>query len=67
MNWKRYSIYFLRWQLGGIIIAPILWLLLEYWELGYLWATFLMQFIGSMIFYPIDMWIAKRKKDEKKV
>jgi len=63
MNWKRFLIYSLRWQLGGIIIAPILWFLLEYMEMRYIIAMVSMQLIGAVIFYPIDMWIAKRKNN----
>jgi len=40
-------------------------MLLEHWKLDYILAMFLMQLIGAVIFYPIDMWIAKRKKNEK--
>lgn len=61
MNWKRFLMYSLRWQLGGIVIAPILWVLLENWELNYILSMFLMQIAGAAIFYPIDMWIAKQK------
>jgi len=65
VNWKRFGLYALRWQLGGIIIAPILWVLLEYLKIEYVLSTILMQLIGAVIFYPIDMWIAsKKKKDE---
>ena len=62
MNWTRFLIYSLRWQLGGIIIAPILWVLLEYLEWDYIISMIIMQLIGAAIFYPIDMWIAKQKQ-----
>jgi hypothetical protein len=65
MNWKRFLIYSLRWQLGGIIIAPILWVLLEYLKLEYILAMIIMQLIGAAIFYPIDMRIAKQKENKK--
>jgi hypothetical protein len=59
---KRFGFYMLRWQFGGIIIAPILWVLLEVLKLEYITAMVLMQFIGACIFFPIDMWIAKQKE-----
>jgi len=61
MNWKRFLLYNLRWQLGGIIIAPILWLFLEYLQWDYILSMFLMQLFGAAIFYPLDMWIARQK------
>jgi hypothetical protein len=61
-NIKRFLLYALRWQVGGIIIAPILWLLLEYLKLEYILSMVTMQLIGACIFYPIDMWIAKQKE-----
>jgi len=65
VNWKRFGLYVLRWQLGGIIIAPILWLLLEFLKLEYIVAMVAMQLIGASIFYPIDMWIAKRGRSKR--
>ena len=66
MNWKRFLTYSLRWQLGGIIIAPILWVLLEYLEWDYIISMIIMQLLGAIIFYPIDMWIAKQKESLNK-
>lgn len=65
MNWKRFLLYALRWQLGGLVIAPILWVFLEYYQLNYIVAMIIMQVFGAIIFYPIDMWIAKRKEKKE--
>ena len=59
---KRFGFYMLRWQFGGIILAPILWVLLEVISMEYIKAMIVLQFIGACIFFPIDMWIAKQKE-----
>ena len=58
---KRFGFYMLRWQLGGIILAPILWFFLEKCEWPYLISMIVLQLIGACIFFPIDMWISKQK------
>ncbi|CAG7581202.1 MAG: hypothetical protein SLAVMIC_00725 [uncultured marine phage] len=60
-NRKRFTLYALRWQLGGIILAPILWTLLEYFKLPYLMSMIILQLIGACIFFPIDMWISRQR------
>lgn len=68
VNWKRYWIYNVRWQLGGLVLGPILWVLLELIEFPYIIAMIILQLVGAAIFYPIDMWIAKQKnKNDDKV
>ena len=52
----------LRWHLGGVILAPILWVILEHFKLPYLPGMLILQTIGAFIFFPIDMWIAKQKE-----
>ena len=67
-NRKRFTLYALRWQLGGIILAPILWVLIEYFKIAYIPAMIILQLIGACIFFPIDMWISRqrgKKKDNK--
>ena len=67
MNWKRYLIYHLKWQLGAIVAIPSLYLFLDVLHLNYCLAIFLFQLIGAIIFYPIDKWILSRKEQPDKI
>ena len=50
--------YVIRWQLSTPIIAMVLWLLSD---LNITLATVIANFIGALIFFPLDKIIFKKK------
>ena len=54
VNFKRYGLYLIRWQLSTPILAVVL-----YWlaGLGALAATIVANFIGGLIFFWVDRFI----------
>lgn len=52
--------YIIRWQLSTPIIAMVLWLLSD---LNITLATIIANFIGALIFFPLDKIIFKKKYD----
>jgi len=54
---KRYGIYHLRWQVSAWVMLPFMMLLEAHLPL---WGNLMLgQFIGALIFYPIDTFIFK--------
>jgi hypothetical protein len=51
INWKRYTLYLIRWQLSTPILAGVLYLL-DSWDK--LLATILANLIGGLIFFWVD-------------
>ena len=61
MNWSRIFKYHLRWQSGFIYTWPVMYLLNDVLQLP-LWLTILtFQFVGALLYYPIDNIIFKPK------
>jgi hypothetical protein len=54
----RLALYVLRWQLS----TPILYLVIAYLPYGYLTKTIIANFIGALIFFPVDEIIFKGRK-----
>lgn len=54
INWKRYGLYLVRWQLSTPILAVVLYWLA--WA-GEMWATIVANFIGGLIFFWVDTFI----------
>jgi hypothetical protein len=54
INFKRYLLYLMRWQLSTPILAFCMVLFLS---LGTTWATVIANLIGGMIFYFVDKFI----------
>ena len=63
---KKYLLYHTKWQAGAIVAIPCMYLFLDYMQLSYWLAVFLMQFIGALVFFPIDNYIFKNKKQDHK-
>jgi len=61
-DWKRYFKYHLKWQAGIVITAPLMYLFIDYCQMNYWAAVFSFQFVGAIIFWPIDNYIFNRKK-----
>lgn len=62
MNWSKIVKYHLRWQSGFIYTWPAMYLLNDVLQLP-LWLTILVfQFVGALLYYPIDNIIFKNKK-----
>lgn len=59
---KKYLIYHLRWQSGFIISIPCMYFFKDYLELPSWLVVLIFQFIGALIFYPIDKYIFNKKK-----
>ena len=59
---KKYLTYHLKWQLGFFVAWPCMFLFQDYLGWPY-WATVLgFQFIGAIIFWPIDKFILQKRK-----
>lgn len=58
INFKRYSVYLIRWQLSTPILA---WCIVVFSGLGATWATIIANLIGGLIFFWIDSFIFKSK------
>lgn len=47
---KRFILYLIRWQLS----TPILFLVINYLEIGYLEKVVIANLIGGILFYQVD-------------
>ena len=54
VNWKRYGLYLLRWQLSTPILAGVLFVLSSMDKIS---ATVIANFIGGLIFFWVDRFI----------
>ena len=61
-NWERIGIYHFKWQISFIILWPRLELCYNILHLTTLPALVLSNFIGALLFYPIDLFIFKNKE-----
>lgn len=59
-EYKKFILYLIRWQLS----SPILYLCLQFLNLGTLWNTIIANLIGGIIFFWVDKYIFN--KPEKK-
>jgi membrane protein YqaA with SNARE-associated domain len=57
---KRYFLYLARWQLSGIVLAPVLYLMTGANPMESAIATIVANLIGGMIFFWIDRRIFKK-------
>lgn len=55
---KSYALYIIRWQLSTPILTFVLMFLND---IPTIWATIIANFIGALIFFPVDKIIFKRK------
>lgn len=51
---KRFFLYLGRWQLSGIVLAPVLYLLTDVNPMESVGATIIANLIGGAIFYWVD-------------
>ena len=59
VNFKRYGLYLIRWQLSTPILAVcVIWCA----TLGVTWATIIANFIGGLIFFWVDRFIFQSEK-----
>jgi hypothetical protein len=61
-NWKRVGVYHFKWQISFIILWPCLELSNNILHLSTLPALILSNFIGALLFYPIDLLIFNKKQ-----
>lgn len=59
INFKRYGMYLLRWQLSTPLLA---WCITIFAALGATWATIISNLIGGIIFFWIDKIIFQSEK-----
>lgn len=59
---KRLSLYIIRWQLS----TPILYVCMTWLPFDALLKTIIANFIGALIFFPVDDWIMARKANKRK-
>lgn len=57
---KKFGIYLFRWQTGWFIFTPILYTC-DYYKIKLWLSIIIAQFIGALIYYPIDTYIFKKK------
>ena len=62
MNIKRFIKYLLRWQLSGVVLAPVLAIFWgsPLWDFSVIGATVVANLIGGSIFYWVDKQIFKK-------
>lgn len=58
---KSYIKYHIRWQMGFVIFSPCMYLF-NYWHIDTWVSIILMQFVGAIIFWPLDKYIFKKKE-----
>lgn len=61
-DWKKYFLFHFKWQIGIIVTLPLMYLFLEKWHFPYWLAIMCFNFVGAIIFFPVDSWIFKNKK-----
>ena len=59
INFKRYGVYLIRWQLSTPILA---WCVVVFATLGATWATIIANLIGGLIFFWVDSFIFQSQK-----
>ena len=59
---KKYLTYHAKWQLGIIVSWPCMYLFLDILGWSNLATVIGFQFVGAIIFYPIDKFIFKKMK-----
>lgn len=57
---KRFLLYLGRWQLSGIVLAPVLYLLTDVNPMESVGATIIANLIGGAIFYWVDKKIFRK-------
>jgi len=57
---KKYLMYHGKWQLGFFVVTPVLYICLDVLHMPYWLAVITFQFLGALIFFPIDNWIFKQ-------
>lgn len=57
---KRFFLYLARWQLSGIVLAPVLYLLTGIDPTESVSATIIANLIGGTIFYWVDKRIFRK-------
>jgi hypothetical protein len=61
---KQYLTYHLKWQLGIIVSLPCMYLFQDVFHWPY-WATIVgFQFVGALVFWPIDKFIFNMKRSK---
>jgi hypothetical protein len=65
-NWKRLGTYHFKWQISFIIMWPCLELCYNVLHLSTLPALVLSNFIGALLFYPLDLFIFVKKQENQK-
>jgi hypothetical protein len=61
---KKLLLYMGRWQLSTFTLAPVIWLLALYGITNSWIAAFIGNFIGSLIFFWVDLWIFRSQHYE---
>jgi hypothetical protein len=64
---KQFLLYLFKWQISAVVTIPLMYFFVDYLHMSYWVTTVLFNFIGSLIFFPIDQWIFKRNAARKKV
>lgn len=65
-NWKRIAKYHFKWQISFVIMWPCLELSHNVLKLDTLPALVLSNFIGALLFYPLDLYIFVKKQEKQK-
>jgi hypothetical protein len=59
---KLFLAYVIKWQLGIFVSWPIMYIMKDVLGWGNFVTIISFQFIGALIYWPIDRYIFKRKK-----
>lgn len=61
MKIKQFILYLLKWELGTLIMSPTIYLLSD---TGPVLSVIVGNFIGALVFYPIDKKIFSTNKEK---
>ena len=57
---KRYLEYHARWQVSGVIMIPLMYLI-KYLGFTLYMNIIIAQFVGAIVFWKIDKWLFEHK------
>jgi hypothetical protein len=58
---KKFATYMFKWQVGFFVAVPCMYFFGDVLHWPHWATTVAFQFIGSLIFWPIDNWIFRKK------
>ena len=60
----KFLMYLGRWQASSVVLAPVLMLMTDTSINDSIWATVVANVIGGCVFFWVDRWIFKEKRQD---